>query len=288
MNSISHILVPVDFSEGCLGMLHYAKEIAEHYGAEITLLHVVDTVNAGPMLDMAELEAACRLALDTASARLAAFGEGELRGVAVRRLAQEGDPAKKIAAFVQGERVSLVVMPTRGLGPLRRFLVGSVTAKALHDVPCPVLTGVHMERFPRHFPAVFSNVACAVGLDGHSQETLKWAARLASGFRAQLNLVHAIPTLEPGFEIPFDGNWKSDVANLAREDLGKLVTACGADVTGIHVLEGEPKKTVCAFAELSGADLLVMGRGARGSSAGNLPTNTYAMIRESPCPVMSI
>ena len=36
-------------------------------------------------------------------------------------------------------------MPTHGLGKLRRFILGSVTAKVLHDLEAPVLTGAHVE-----------------------------------------------------------------------------------------------------------------------------------------------
>jgi len=96
------------------------------------------------------------------------------------------------------------------------------------------------------------------------------------------------PRSNPAFEIPFRGDWKSDLANLAREDLEKLVGATGADVSGIYVQAGEPRKTVCSFAKSSGADLLVIGRGLQEGIAGNLPTNAYAIIRESPCPVVSV
>jgi nucleotide-binding universal stress UspA family protein len=220
--------------------------------------------------------------------QMATFGDYELRGVAVRRLVQVGDPVEQIATFVHTEGVKLVAMPTHGLGALRRILIGSVTAKVLHDVSCPVLTGVHMEQPPHHLPLTFSNIACAVDLDSQSQETLTWAAHFANDFHAQLNIVHAIPALEPGFEIPFGGDWKSDLANLAREDLEKLVVATASDVSGIYVQAGEPRKTVCSFAKSSGADLLIIGRGSHEEIPANLPTEAYAIIRESPCPVISV
>ena len=39
----------------------------------------------------------------------------------------------------------LIMMPTHGYGPFRRFLLGSVTAKILHDATCPVWTSTHLE-----------------------------------------------------------------------------------------------------------------------------------------------
>ena len=290
MKPVSNILVPVDFSDQSRGMLRYAKVIAERYGAEVTLLHVLSPGDAIPPADLAgpQFLPAPRDVMAETTAQLATFGEYELRGVTVRRLVSVGDPVEQIAGFVRTEGVKLIAMPTHGLGVLRRFLIGSVTSKVLHDTPCPVLTGVHLEQPPHHLPLAFANITCAVDLDGHSQETLTWAAHFASGFHAQLNIVHAIPAFEPGLEIPFGGDWKSDLANLAREDLEKLVAATGSDVSGIYVQAGEPRKTVCSFAKSSGADLLIIGRGPREGIPGNLPTNTYAIIRESPCPVISV
>ena len=62
----------------------------------------------------------------------------------MRRLIYEGDPEAQIAAFTQAEDIQLIVMPTHGYGVFRRFLIGSGTSKVLHDVSCPVLTGVHV------------------------------------------------------------------------------------------------------------------------------------------------
>ena len=287
MTPVSHILVPVDLSDQSRGMLRYAKLIAERHGAEVTLLHVLSSADVIPPTKSKLFPAPPDIIAET-KAQMATFGDYELRGVRVRREVQVGDPVEQIAEFVRGEGVNLVAMPTHGLGVLRRLLIGSVTAKVLHDIPCPVLTGVHLEQPPHHLPLAFANIACAVDLDCHSQETLAWAAHFASDFHAQLNIVHAIPALEPGFEIPFGGDWKLDLANQARSDLEKLVAATGSDGSGIYVQAGEARKTVCAFAKSSCADLLIVGRGPHEGIPGTLPTTAYAIIRESPCPVISV
>jgi nucleotide-binding universal stress UspA family protein len=290
MASLLRILVPVDFSDECRAMLRYAKLIAERDGAEITLLHVVSPSYADSPTGVAgpDAFAAPPQLVAERTLQMATFGADELRGAAVRRLVYEGDPAEQIAGIVRAEDIDLVAMPTHGMGLLRRFLIGSVTAKVLHDVSCPVLTGVHVERPPHQLPLAFSNIVCGVDLDGHGQETLAWAAQFASDFQARLNIVHAVPALVPGFELPFSGDWKSDVTNLAREDLGKLVAAVGADVEGIYVEEGETPERVCSFARSRHADLLVIGRGAQEGVGARLHANAYAIIRESPCPVVSV
>jgi hypothetical protein len=55
---------------------------------------------------------------------------------------------KRIVEFAHNNNITLIAMPTHGYGLFRRFLLGSVTAKVLHDADCPIWTGVHMEAAP--------------------------------------------------------------------------------------------------------------------------------------------
>ena len=57
------------------------------------------------------------------------------------------------------------MMPTHGRGPFRRFVLGSVTAKVLHDAPCPVWTSAHLDENSTPMPSNLSNILCAVDLD---------------------------------------------------------------------------------------------------------------------------
>jgi len=43
-----------------------------------------------------------------------------------------------------------------------------------------------------------------------------------------------------------------------------------------------------AVAMLPEARLLVIGRGPRDAAGGRLPTNAYAILRQAPCPVISV
>ena len=88
----------------------------------------------------------------------------ELRGISVKRIVTEGDPAMQIAEFAHSDGTNLIVMPTHGYGPFRRFIIGSVTTRVLDDADCPVMTGAHMERemLPELVP--FRNILCAIDL----------------------------------------------------------------------------------------------------------------------------
>ena len=213
----------------------------------------------------------------------------ELQGVAVRRLVYEGDAAGQIVAFAKAENIPLIAMPTRGHGVLRRFLIGSETSKILHDVSCPVLTGVHLEEPPGLRPVRFSNILCAVDLGPQSPPTLAWASRLAADLQAQLGIVHAIAPVNPGVIVLLSSDFQMELEKMARQEIENLQSAVGAESASVHIEEGEAAQTVCSIAQSRGADLLVIGRGAaQEGHSGRLRTNAYSIIRQSPCPVISV
>ena len=61
---------------------------------------------------------------------------------------------------------------THGRGVFRRFLIGSVTAKVLHDVDCPVLTGAHTQQHADGSATGISNIACAMDFSPQSEQIL--------------------------------------------------------------------------------------------------------------------
>jgi len=277
METLSRILLPVDFSERSVGAAHYAASLACHFDAELVLLHVLIPPQyefgavdiAGSML--AEL---CRDRAEQAKADLANFLADDLPRVRVRRLVLEGDPAGSVVEFAQNEKCDLIVMPTHGYGPFRRFILGSNTAKVLHDADCPVWTGVHMEDAPATSNIAIRHVMCAVDLGAQSSKTLFWAARLAQEFGARLTLMHVTPC-------------GPEVQLAAGEELRRLQKFVGAEAE--RLLEtGEASPVICAAARRSHADVLVIGRGSAAGVFGRLRTNAYAIIRQSPCPVVSV
>jgi nucleotide-binding universal stress UspA family protein len=286
MPPISRILVPVDFSDRCLGMMPYVKSIAERYKAEVILLHVVNPVYTIPATAFSEpvLLPIPPWVFAEKTKELESFAAPELRDVPVRRLVYEGDPETQIAALAKEEHVQLVVIPTHWYGVLRRYLIGSVTAKILHDVSCPVLTGVHMETKGGLTDVKLSNIVCAINLGPQSADTLAWASRLSNDFEARLGIIHVIAPISPGLYASFGSGLKQEREDMARKDVEELQREVSVSSASICILEGDTAHQVCSFAEAVEADLLVIGRGTHD---GRL-TNAYAIIRQSPCPVLSV
>ena len=179
-------------------------------------------------------------------------------------------------------------MPTHGYGPFRRFLLGSVTAKVLHDVPCPVFTGPHLEHPPALESPSFGKILCALDLHPESRGVLEWASRFASEFGSEIALVHALPVSTVHMEgIYFDSQWRTDLATNARKQIAILEDELGVK-GAIHIEIGDVAGAVREAAEAIGADVVVIGRGRAHGMLGRLRTHAYGIVRESPCPVVAV
>jgi nucleotide-binding universal stress UspA family protein len=179
-------------------------------------------------------------------------------------------------------------MPTHGYGPFRRLLLGSVTSKVLHDADCPVWTGVHLEKHPSAEPLALSHILCAIDLGPHSTKALDWASRLATEFRSKLTIAHVVASLDPRTEdYYFAPEWRKYVMDQAKEDIEKLQRNVGTQAE-VDLETGDISKSVSLAAENLKADLIVIGRGATAGVLGRFRTHAYSIIRQSPCPVVSV
>jgi nucleotide-binding universal stress UspA family protein len=200
--------------------------------------------------------------------QLDAFLADEFGGIPVQRITAEGDAARVIVQTAH-DQAGLIVMPTHGYGPFRRFILGSTTAKVLHDADCPVWTGVHLETPPA--ADAIRHIVCAVDLGPQSSKTLCWAAAVALQFGARLTLMHVAV----------------GSADEARAELERLLGFVNADAE-LLIETGDPPGTICSAAGRLGADVLAIGRGSAAGVFGRLRANAYSIIRQSPCPVVSV
>jgi nucleotide-binding universal stress UspA family protein len=280
----SKILVPVAFSARCQGAMLYAERLANDPRSELVLLHVVAPIPAYGYSDVetVQIDVTAEI-LTQAKAQLETFGDESLKGFAVRRVVLPGDPAQGIVKFASDGKIDLIVMPTHGYGPFRRFLLGSVTAKVLHDAGCPVCTGPHMEQSLAHPPGKIERVLCGIDLGSESLAVLQRASSFARDNGADLTVVHVIHPITKNNE----SEWNPELANEARERISELEEDLG--ITGEIVIKvGETPQAIRTVAEDSAADFLVIGRGHAAGVVGRLRTNAYTIIRESPCPVIAI
>lgn len=146
MLPIKQIISPTDFSEPSLEGLRSAVELAEHFDAEIILVHVVETprwaatayTTQPPIFDLPDIITSIKEeALEKLSKLQTAMIPARIRS---RVAALEGIPADAIVALAAEGPADLIVIATHGYSKFHRFLFGSVTERVVRTAACPVLT----------------------------------------------------------------------------------------------------------------------------------------------------
>ena len=212
----------------------------------------------------------------------------ELDGIAVTRVLLRGDPAHEIVKTARDRNVDLIVMSTRGDGAFYRLLLGSVTAKVLHETDCPVWTGAHLEE---HAGArVFDPPRSLFGgIERRTAATpCRWAAEMAAAVDATLTLVHITSSVEiygPGGS-HVDPVWKEKIVGFAAEEIAKLQQDVGTKAEVI-IDSGNVPELLNRAAERTKADVLVIGHIPGRSHLGD-NGNGYGIIRASQIPVLSV
>lgn len=265
MFAISKILVPVVFSRRCAWAARHAASIARLTGAQIVFLNVNE---------------------EGATERLETFVSREVEAVSHRCVVVHGDPAERIVQLAQEYEAGLIVMPTYN-ARFRPFLLGSVTAKVLHDADCPVMTGVHRYDDSPEAPLVYSEVLCALDSSPGALPVLRWARGLASKLTAHLDVVHALPAVD---EISENCGEREVRRYLMEKAAREFAVQFAEEIPPVEVeLRGGAVAQVVRETALSKrSNLVIIGRGHADRVLGRLRTQTYAIIRDSPCPVISV
>jgi nucleotide-binding universal stress UspA family protein len=217
---------------------------------------------------------------------LDAFLADELRHLKVNRTVLHGDPAGQIIFYAGSEQAGLIVLPTHGYGPFRRFLLGSVTAKVLHEAACPVWTGVHLHE-PHNGPISFRRILCALNPWDEDYRALAWAWQFGKEVGGTVQIVHVLPPVYATDSPYLEQETKLIALNAAEEAIAKAQLTVGSQAD-VVIVSNETDKGVCSTALTWNVDLLVLSRGAASRLLGGLRSRTYSIIRESPCPVVSI
>ena len=147
-------LFPTDFSKSSEAVTDHAVGLARAAGVKVWVLNVVPRLEEwhgvsetyyGPFTDAAivafentrqNIEAERLTMLERFQATHFASVESEVS-------VTSGGVAEAIIDFAEQKDIGLIMMPTGALGRRRQFLIGSITAKVLHDAPCPVWTSPH-------------------------------------------------------------------------------------------------------------------------------------------------
>lgn len=301
--TLDNVLIPTDFSACADHALTHAVEIADRFGAQLHLLHVVNELDpdwygipdaqerASELRDQIKAEARERLQKLAPERDLYDFET-------TVSLQLSFDVADSITEYVKERDIDLAVMGTHGRKGLDRLMLGNVANKIVRHAPCPVMTV--REEVPwmgEDEEVAFQDVLAPIDFSDHSKEALRTAKTFASTYQSRLHMLfvaekRTVPTFSdtgiPGLSVV---EMDPEIVKNAEEALEQLnQNVGGPEVEGnYHVREGDVSQDIVDFAETRGVDLIVMAtRGLTGVSRFLLGSNTERIVRVAPCPVLTI
>jgi nucleotide-binding universal stress UspA family protein len=281
------ILFPVDYSAPCQAVIPYVQEMACHFSADLTVCHAYSPLGAIAQSELLitdpELQAKAHALEED---RLRQFACRSFPGQKPEAIVELGEPGSVIDRLAQQQRADLVMLATRGHGPVRRFLLGSITAKVLHDVSSAVWTGVGAALSDHPVRTPYQSIVCALDDSQEAEGVLRAAASLASAYRAQLWIVHVVPTPPAYPDVDLEEHTKQ-LTEASQCRLRELKAKVGVDAAH-SVIDALLAEGIHHEVLRRKADLLVTGRGHSIGTFSRLWSHLYSIIRDSPCPVLSI
>lgn len=331
------LLVPIDGSSHAQMALELGADIAAKYDARLILLHVVtrdgavpdgiylagsaknnggdadnrdDTPGAKPMSRGEIQQQIGELLLQNASEYAAA------RGVAtIEKIIDTGDADKRILYQAKNAPADLIVMGRRGLGKIKKLVMGSVSHNVFHLSPCSCVT-VHSTEGKPGFEDLESIL---VPTDGSEQadKAVELASDIAAKYDAGLTLVYvmsrgpSLETLRSSIDMsqlttttqdeiaaekhPVAEHMSSTfippvLSKTARTEIGNKVLARCQQIAGakgvssqkLVLLSGaDPARKILQVAKRKKPDLIVMGGRGLGGAAGLLTGSTSYKVNHS-------
>jgi|UniRef100_A0A7C4EY00 universal stress protein A len=139
------ILFATDFSENSTEARQYAMEFAQAFGAELIVLHVVNSstigypsLERGVPIDIQSILATIQESVDKSLQILAK--ECADKGLKVQAISRLGFPAQEIVRVAQERAAGLIVMGTHGWTGFKHLILGSTAENVVRTAACPVLT----------------------------------------------------------------------------------------------------------------------------------------------------
>jgi nucleotide-binding universal stress UspA family protein len=205
-----------------------------------------------------------------------------------------GRPDAGIVHVAEEIGADLIVLGSRGLGPLRRTLMGSVSTSVVRHAHGSVLV---VRGEPRQDGYLSGRVLLAVDGSQESEAASRAAVEITSATGSELHLLFAIRTQErPPYSNPLLGErWASsleETKHRAREfvdEKARRIESEGVSIKDAHLAFGEPDHEIVKLGEELEAGLIVVGsRGLGGVRRALMGSVSDSVVRHAYGPVLVV
>jgi universal stress protein E len=257
--SVMKILCATDLLPKSESAIDRAGMLAEHLGADLSLLHVVRPTESDQMLEQDVQRASRQLKF---RAGLVLWRYGPLPNVHV----QAGNPTRVLLDTMKELKPDLIVLGRHHRRPARDSLVGTIAARVLSERQCPVLI---VERMAWD---AYCNIVLALDRTKASVEAVRLTESmvLKDGMRAMIIHVHQMTYDGVLTSAEIAGSVGSEyfaaVSLSARAALRALLIDVSNDPSryGLVIEDGTPAEAIQKVVRRLNPDLLVMGTRGHG------------------------
>lgn len=292
------VLLATDGSTEAARATRMAVELSEKLGAELHLTYVepvlgpnvwpesavYDTSFQNELRVRAEKDARARLDDEVRKVK-------EMGGEIAETHARIGRPDAEIVSLAEEIGADLVVLGSRGLGSLRRVLMGSVSTSVVrHNHGSVLVVRGEGEGFPGRI---------LLATDGSREARLarEVAAEISVATGAELHIIHVLDT-RPYTPHLGPETWDGWEANLERarvnahsflERQAARIRERGGQVAGTYIALDNPSAEIVRLSEDSGASLIAVGsRGLGGVKRALMGSVSDSVVRHAHCSVLVV
>jgi nucleotide-binding universal stress UspA family protein len=288
------VICPIDFSEPSRSALCYAAAIAEHFGAELTVLAVDDPLLAEVAASSGRTPSLAE-ETDRELRRFAAdaVDQPQHRARSTEFVVRVGKPAPVILEVAAATHADLIVMGSHGRSGVGKLFFGSTTERVLRETTIPVLVTPDDHSRPTSLSeavAGLRRVLAPVDLSTWSGHHVAAAAGIAKALSSSLILLHVIePVFVPGtlrtFMPGIDASRRAD----CEDRLNALVAdhAPGLTVETI-VAAGDVSEEIAKLARVRKVGLLIVGLHSGGATGPRMGSVTYRVICSARTLVLAV
>jgi nucleotide-binding universal stress UspA family protein len=196
---------------------------------------------------------------------------------------EQGEPFERIVHVAEEENCDLIVMGRKGLSPLERELMGSVTSRVIGHTHRDVLV------VPDSAKLSWGSLLLAVDGGTQTENATSKALALAGDYGSSVTALAVVYSNDEFLALAHEVI--HELVGKARDRLALLVRRgkeAGVEVTPV-VREGEPHEVIVRQAKEQKADLIIMGsHGRKGLSRILMGSVTGRTIGYADCPVLVV